>query len=258
MFQGQLPKAEALFLQSLAILEAALGSEHNEVASVLQNLSIAYWEHGKQAQAEPLLIRTLRIKEKSLGTGHPEVATVLMNLAGLCLELKRYRDAEAFASRALRIREAALGGDHPQTAKSLRLLGDSHFRQRDYKQAEAFYQRALAIQEQKLAPIHPELAGTLQRYALLLRATRRKSEAARLLSRAQAILKANPAGHTVNAKELESTTHSWKKPMSRDSSPPNLTHSLHVLPCFADTAAPWVRKRLGLIPVLGPTLARRG
>jgi len=72
-----------------------------------------------------------------------------------------------------------------------------------------FYQRALAIQEQKLAPIHPDLAGTLQRFALLLKATRRKSEATRLLSRAQAILKANSAGHTVNAKDLEA--HSWKR-----------------------------------------------
>jgi hypothetical protein len=38
----------------------------------------------------------------------------------------------------------------------------------------------------------------------------------------------------------------------------SFTHLLQLLPCFADTRAPWVRKCPGLNPVLGRTLASWG
>jgi len=52
--------------------------------------------------------------------------------------------------------------------------------------------------EKSLGPDHPELAHTLDRYALLLRKTKRKSEASAMKSRAKAILKNKPAARAAH------------------------------------------------------------
>ncbi len=67
----------------------------------------------------------------------------------------------------------------------------------DRADAEPLYQRALAIFEKALGPEHPKVAKALLNYAVLLRATRRSDEAAKMEARAKAIrakhAKQNPA-----------------------------------------------------------------
>ncbi len=59
--------------------------------------------------------------------------------------------------------------------------------QRRYDEAEPLFQRAIAMTEKTLGPDHPQVARTLAGYAALLRATKRKGEAAKLEQRAKAI-----------------------------------------------------------------------
>ncbi len=59
--------------------------------------------------------------------------------------------------------------------------------QRRYDEAEPLFQRAIAMAESTLGAEHPLVARTLAGYAGLLRATKRKSEAAQLEQRAKAI-----------------------------------------------------------------------
>ena len=67
----------------------------------------------------------------------------------------------------------------------------------DRADAEPLYKRALAIREKALGPEHPKVAKALLNYAVLLRATGRSDEAAKLEARAKAIrakhAKQNPA-----------------------------------------------------------------
>src|ERR1700737_4967684 len=80
---GRYADAIPIAQQVLAIREKALGHDHPDVASSLNNLAELYDEQGRYADAEPLYQRSLAIREKALGRDHPAVATSLNNLAGL-------------------------------------------------------------------------------------------------------------------------------------------------------------------------------
>ncbi len=90
--------------RALAIVEKALGAEHPNVATGLNNLALLYYAQGKYAQAEPLYQRALTIDEKALGPEHAHVATMLENYARMLRVLNRHGEAEKMEVRAQAIR----------------------------------------------------------------------------------------------------------------------------------------------------------
>ncbi len=92
--------------------EKALGLDHPEVATCLNNLAALYKTQGRYAEAEPLHRRSLAIDEKVFGPEHPSVATDLNNLAALYDDQSRYSEAGHSTSspwRSGRRRSAAHG-----------------------------------------------------------------------------------------------------------------------------------------------------
>ncbi len=119
---GRYAEAIPLAQRSLAIREKALGPEHPDVATGLNNLAALYEAQGEYGKAEPLYKRSLAIVEKTLGPEHPHLATVLNNLALVYQAQGRYAKAEPLYKRSLAIREKALGPQHPQVATALNNL----------------------------------------------------------------------------------------------------------------------------------------
>jgi tetratricopeptide (TPR) repeat protein len=184
---GQYVKAEPLYKRALEIREKALGKDHLETATSLNNLASLYESQGKYAEAEPLHKRALEIREKALGKDHSLTAASLNNLALLYDSQGRYAEAEPLLKRALEIKEKALGKDHPSTATSLNNLASLYYSQGKYAEAEPLYKRTLAIFEAALGPEHPNVATVMENYAVLLRKMNREDEAARLEARAKEI-----------------------------------------------------------------------
>jgi tetratricopeptide (TPR) repeat protein len=81
--QGDLAGARPLLERALAIYEKALGAEHPDTATSLNNLAGLLKTQGDLAGARPLYERALAIYEKALGAEHPATATVRNNLASL-------------------------------------------------------------------------------------------------------------------------------------------------------------------------------
>jgi tetratricopeptide (TPR) repeat protein len=77
--QGRNAEAEPLYKRSLAIREKALGPDHPEVATSLNNLAGFYQSQARFDVAEPMYKRSLAIQEKSFGPDHPGVASLLNN-----------------------------------------------------------------------------------------------------------------------------------------------------------------------------------
>jgi len=75
--------AQALFERALVIREKALGPEHRDTATSLNNLAQVLQSQGDLAGARPLLERALAISEKALGPEHPLTVLTLNNLASL-------------------------------------------------------------------------------------------------------------------------------------------------------------------------------
>jgi len=67
--------------RALAIREQALGPNHPDTASSLNNLASLYEHQGEYAKAEPLLKRALTIYEQVLGPNHPTTIVVRNNYA---------------------------------------------------------------------------------------------------------------------------------------------------------------------------------
>jgi tetratricopeptide (TPR) repeat protein len=71
---GQYAEALPLYERALRISEKALGPEHPEVATTLNNMAELLRTQGKYEEALPLYERRRPIREKKLGEEHPDVA----------------------------------------------------------------------------------------------------------------------------------------------------------------------------------------
>src|SRR5262249_47616791 len=69
---GRYAEAEPLYKRTLAIREKALGPDHPDVSTSLNNLAQLYYAPGRHAEAEPLYKRSLAICEKALGPDQRE------------------------------------------------------------------------------------------------------------------------------------------------------------------------------------------
>ncbi len=82
----------------------------------------------------------------------------------------------------------SLGPGNPLLLSSLYSLATYYEDRKEYDKAAVQYERALKLKEASSGPNHPDVAAILQRYARLLQAANRQSEAANLLLRSEAIL----------------------------------------------------------------------
>ena len=111
--------------------EKALGPEHPDTATSLNNLAELYRATGAYAQAEPLYKRALAITEKALGPEHPDTATSLNNLALLYWAQARWSESAASMKRGLRIEESnarrvlPLGDESRKRAYAAMLTGST-------------------------------------------------------------------------------------------------------------------------------------
>jgi CHAT domain-containing protein len=149
---GRYADTEPLYKRSLAIYEKALGPDHPNVATSLNNLAELYRQQGRDEDAEPLYKRSLAIREEALGPDHPDVATSLNNLAVLYAAQGRYADAEPLLKRSLAIFEKALGPEHPDVAQSLNDLAALYDDQGRNKDALPIVRRTI---DQRTAGAYP-------------------------------------------------------------------------------------------------------
>ena len=182
--RAQYEQAEPLYRRALEILEQALGHNHPQVATALNDLAILYYEQGKYKQAEPLYRRALEIWEQAYGSRHPNVAYPLNGLANLYREQGKYEQVEPLYRRALEIWEQVYRSGHPNVAYPLKGLAELYREQGKYEQAEPLYQRALEIWEQVYRPDDHRVAYPLNGLANLYREQGKYEQAEPLYQRA--------------------------------------------------------------------------
>ena len=186
--RAEYAQAEPLYRRALAIDEKALGPDHPDTATSLNNMAALYRAQERYKEAEPLCQRALDIFENSLGPDHPNTAISLNVLALLYRGQGRDQEAEPLYKRALAITEKASGTEHPSTATRLNNLAELYRAQGRYNDAEPLHRRALAIREKALGSEHPDTAGSLNNLAGLYEAQGRHQETEPLLRRALEII----------------------------------------------------------------------
>ena len=105
---GAYDRAEPLFRQALEITKKALGEEHPDYATSLNNLAVLYRAMGAYDRAEPLYRQALEITKKALGEEHPDYATSLNNLAALYQATNRPQQALTTLGRGMEVEQLNL------------------------------------------------------------------------------------------------------------------------------------------------------
>ncbi|MBE9129626.1 tetratricopeptide repeat protein [Coleofasciculus sp. LEGE 07092] len=182
--QGLYGLAEPWFVQCLAIAKAALGEDHLDVSTSLNNLAGLYYCQERYREAQSLYQQALDLRKRLLGAHHIDVATSLNNLASVYYAQGCYSEAEPLYLQTLELRRRILSNNHPDIATSLNNLGLLYYVQRRYREAEPLYMQALELRKRILNNNHPDVATSLNNLAGLYKAQRRYAEAEPLLVQA--------------------------------------------------------------------------
>jgi|CXWL01.1.fsa_nt_gi serine/threonine-protein kinase len=167
---GNAAQAEALGLESLAVLEKIYGKEHVRVAASLANLGEIALIAGALDKAEARYREALgllaRLGEETSATA----AVAESNLAQVLLRQNRLGEAAELYRSALAHQKARLGESHPEVALTLANLAELLGRQGDVESASEVVRQALAMARATLPAGSPRLAGPLRVAAGLARA----------------------------------------------------------------------------------------
>jgi CHAT domain-containing protein/tetratricopeptide (TPR) repeat protein len=187
--QGRYAQALPLATDVCEQARQALGADHPDYATSLNNLAGLYRDTGEYARAEPLYRQALEITRQALGEDHPYYATSLNNLAGLYRATGEYARAEPLYRQASDILRQALGENHPDYAGSLNNLASLYQDMGKSARAEPLYCQALEIKRRVLGENHPDYALSLNNLAGLYRATGNYAQAEPLYRQASDIFR---------------------------------------------------------------------
>jgi tetratricopeptide (TPR) repeat protein len=181
------PRAKDYYKAAIRKQEEAFGKDDPKVATLLNDLGLAYRRENDHKSAEPLFRRALAIQQKALGPAHPTAAATMNNLGSLLQSAGRPLEAERYERLALQALERRLGPESKEVATTCANLADLLWSKGDRAGAEPLYRRTLAIDESIYGQQDPEVGGDLMNLGLLLKESRRLAEANLLLRRALAI-----------------------------------------------------------------------
>jgi len=100
----------------LSIFKQALGPDHPNVATTLNNIASCLNDLGRPAEAKKSFEQALAIRRRALGSGHSEVGTTLWWLARIARDNDHNNtEAAKLAKEAGTIFSTALGPTHPTT-----------------------------------------------------------------------------------------------------------------------------------------------
>jgi len=147
----QYASAERLYKEAITKLQAVLGDDHS-VAKAMDELGTLYMELGKDAEAEQSFKSSVEVAERKYYAGHADVAPALDHLADLYIKQGKFAEAEPVATRALEVNDKTLSGEHRCTLKSLHNLALVQMKLGKSPEAEKTLTKALKSLDTPLGP----------------------------------------------------------------------------------------------------------
>jgi tetratricopeptide (TPR) repeat protein/predicted Ser/Thr protein kinase len=181
---GLYPEAQRQFELTLELQDRALGTDHPERLSTVNNLAEVYWNEGKYAEAKPLFEATLEARRRVMGEAHRDTLTTMNDLAALHGSQGRYAEAEPLYTKALEGMRRVLGADHPDTLGTMNNLAMLYRTRGKLAQAEPLYAAALDGRRRVLGEEHPDTLSTMNNLAVLYWTQGKVAQAESLFMRA--------------------------------------------------------------------------
>ncbi len=184
--QAQLPEAERIVREGLAMSKRHLPPNHPAVAKATSALGKVLEDRGSYDEAIKTLDEAVRL-QSAKGASTPELAVSLFELANTHFYAGHYDVSESINERLLPMYRQIYGERHPRVADILINLGAIKYDLGHYPEAEEYDRQALDIVQAWYGKDNPETASDLTILARALVRENRADEAVDLLQQSLAI-----------------------------------------------------------------------
>ena len=185
---GRTEEAEERLQESLEMMTAAVGEEHEKTISVLVNLSVLYGDLDRYVERDELAEQIFESRLRDLGPEHYDTLLARSNRIEGLRARGRHEEALEENRAILDVRRRVLGDDHPGTIDSMGNLAWDLSVVGRYAESEELYREVIAVRRRDLGERHPELGETLRALGLVLWHAGRNDEAEPVLEEALDIL----------------------------------------------------------------------
>lgn len=140
---GDLPKAEATYLEIKKVFENRMQKNNPEYASLLNQLGLLYIQMGKMDLVEDLLKKAADVYKKKFSENNASYAKTKNDLGNFYRMQSRFAEAEEALTQARQISSATLGDSHPDYVKAVEDLAILYWKKNDFPKAKLFYDEAM-------------------------------------------------------------------------------------------------------------------
>ncbi len=213
-------EAKGFFNDLLKKHKEAYGSDHTEVARVLNNLGIVLLKTNHLEEAEEKFNEALEIFKNYFVQEPSSIFFTLSNLAAMYIEAGQTKKAEEKFNEALEIFKGyelpelseISELNMPHAAKTFWALGAIYLRVNRLEEAEEIYDKALEIFRKIHKPDHPNIAYCLEGLGFLYLMTDRMEESKKTYQQALEIFKKSYGNEHPKTKSIKKILEEWKTP----------------------------------------------
>lgn len=162
-------EAENEYLEALRICMSleALGPQHRETATCLDNLATCLRSQSRYIEATTHCRKAMEIRVAVLGKDHGHTAQSYANLGFLLSILGQHAEAERLLLKSLDVRKRVYGARHHYVAESLDRVASLYRTLGRFEDALPLATEALSIRRVELGPEHPLSTASLHNLALI-------------------------------------------------------------------------------------------
>ncbi len=175
--EGRLADAEAIYLESIAVLRHGSDAVVPELANGLNNLCSLYLKMERWTEARNACAEATALRLQSLGPDHPNTAGSRLGEAVALNRLGEYQQAEQQLRGVIATFTSQLGADHWRTANAQMHLGVALTNLKRFSEASAVLAQAERTLSASLGAEHSRTRAARQAIAELKSRQRRSSRA---------------------------------------------------------------------------------
>ena len=187
---GEPARAISQFEQCRQLLRGALGPDHPETLSTMNNLALAYYSAGRLQDSMVLGQEALPLFKAKFGPDDPKTLTIMNNLALAYQDTRRLSEAVSLLEKTLELRKVKLGPDHPSTLATMNNLANAYQEAGRLPDALAILEETVKLKKAKLGLEYPSTLLSMSSLAAAYRDAERIADALTLFEQTLRLQKA--------------------------------------------------------------------
>lgn len=158
-----------IYFTNLKIKERLHQNEDPSMATVYNNIAVAYYWWDKCAQALHWHVNALKLRKKIFKTAHADLGETYNNIGVVFIKLNKFQIALKYLMKAKQIRNDSLGADHPEISMTYDNIASCYACMEKYDDAIAYFEEALKIRLNKMGENHVDTGATYNNMAYVYR-----------------------------------------------------------------------------------------